>query len=196
MTPGSKHASGYRPGLTKAMQREDYERAVDLPGYTPDGETRRAARPRAAPRSRRGAVDRYDHAQRNPEGNLQDNLPDNLELVGTVKTKRGEYKILLERVRKENNPPVWLFSSETLKFVPQIYDEIDVPWLERHLPAALTETRWPATAVPVDHTPRGASPGAFSRLAIHEGSLPWFASRCQTVRRRGDASSSGGSETP
>ena len=58
-----------------------------------------------------------------------------------VKTKRGEYKILLERVQKENNPPVWLFSSETLKLVPQIYDEIDVPWLEKHLPAAMTETR-------------------------------------------------------
>jgi len=59
--------------------------------------------------------------------------------VGTVKTKRGEYKILLERVQKENNPPVWLFSSETLKLVPQIYEDIDIPWIERHLPAALTE---------------------------------------------------------
>ncbi len=97
--------------------------------------------------------------------------------MGTVKTKKGEYKILLERVQKENNPPVWLFSSETLKLVPQIYEEIDVPWLERHLPAAMTETRFAGQPLYRWIIPLLVhSPGACSRLALHE------AARCPGAR--------------
>jgi MscS family membrane protein len=51
----------------------------------------------------------------------------------------GEYNILLERIQKGNNPPIWLFSSETLKLVPRIYEETDVPWMKQHLPAYLSE---------------------------------------------------------
>ena len=123
------------------MQREDYERAVD---YLDTRQTGKRAEQLAFELNyilNEGMSTVTTALSTKPEGNLQDNLPDNRELVGTVKTKRGEYKILLERVQKENNPPVWLFSSETLKLVPQIYEEIDIPWLERHLPAALTETR-------------------------------------------------------
>jgi MscS family membrane protein len=138
---GRSTPQGTVVGFLKAMQREDYERAVDFL------DTRQTGK-----RAEQLALELHyilneamstvtTTLSTKPEGNLQDNLPDNRELVGTVKTKRGEYKILLELVQKENNPPVWLFSSETLRLVPQIYEEIDIPWLERHLPAALTETR-------------------------------------------------------
>jgi MscS family membrane protein len=129
-------------GFLKAMQREDHERTVD---YLDTRQTGKRAEQLARELSyilNEGMSTVTTALSIKPEGNLiQDNLPDNRELVGTVKTKKGEYKILLERVQKENNPPIWLFSSETLKFVPQIYEEIDIPWLERHLPAAMTETR-------------------------------------------------------
>jgi MscS family membrane protein len=128
-------------GFLKAMQREDYERAVDFL------DTRQTGK-----RAQQLAVElNYILDQTmsvasttlssKPEGNLQDGLPVNRESVYVVKTKRGEYKILLERVQKENNPPIWLFSSETLKSVPQIYEEIDIPWLEQKLPTILTENR-------------------------------------------------------
>ena len=61
-----------------------------------------------------------------PEGNLDDNLPPSKERVGTVKTSSGSLDILLERVERGNNPPIWLFSAETLKNVPEIYKELDV----------------------------------------------------------------------
>ena len=138
---GRSTPQGTVVGFLKAMQREDYERAVD---YLDTRQTGKRAEQLALELNyilNEGMSTITTALSIKPEGNLQDNLPDNRELVGTVKTKRGEYKILLERVQKENNPPVWLFSSETLKLVPQIYEEIDIPWLERHLPAAMTETR-------------------------------------------------------
>ena len=138
---GRSTPQGTVVGFLKAMQREDYERAVD---YLDTRQTGKRAEQLAIELNHilnEGLSTATTALSIKPEGNLQDNLPDNRELVGTVKTKRGEYKILLERVQKENNPPVWLFSSETLKLVPQIYEEIDVPWLEQHLPAAMTETR-------------------------------------------------------
>jgi MscS family membrane protein len=76
-----------------------------------------------------------------PEGNPQVNVPANRQIVCIIKTQRGEYKILLERDQKGNKPPIWLFSSETLKSVPQIYEETDVPWMKQHLPAYLSETQ-------------------------------------------------------
>jgi MscS family membrane protein len=138
---GRSTPQGTVVGFLKAMQREDYERAVD---YLDTRQTGKRAEQLALELNHilNEAMSTVTTALSNkPEGNLQDNMPDNRELVGTVKTKRGEYRILLERVHKENNPPIWLFSSETLKLVPQIYEEIDIPWLERHLPAAMTETR-------------------------------------------------------
>ncbi len=138
---GRSTPQGTVVGFLKAMQREDYERAVD---YLDTRQTGKRAEQLALELYyilNEGISTITTALSIKPEGNLQDNLPDNRELVGTVKTKRGEYKILLERVQKENNPPVWHFSSETLKFVPQIYEDIDIPWLERHLPAAMSEYR-------------------------------------------------------
>lgn len=126
-------------GFLKAMQREDYERAADFLDTRQTGKRAEQLARELKYILDQGLLNIKTTLSSKPEGNLQDNLPDNRELVGTVKTKRGEYKILLERVQKENNPPVWLFSSETLKLVPQIYEDIDTPWIERHLPAALTE---------------------------------------------------------
>ena len=138
---GRSTPQGTVVGFLKAMQRQDYERTVD---YLDTRQTGKRAEQLAFELNyilNEGMSTVTTTLSIKPEGNLQDNLPDNRELVGTVRTKRGEYRILLERVQKENNPPVWLFSSETLKLVPQIYEEIDIPWLERHLPAAMTETR-------------------------------------------------------
>ncbi len=138
---GRSTPQGTVVGFLKAVQREDYERAAD---YLDTRQTGKRAEQLALELNyilNEGMATVTTALSIKPEGNLQDNLPDNRELVGTVKTKRGEYKILLERVQKENNPPVWLFASETLKLVPQIYEDLDVPWLERKLPSAVTETR-------------------------------------------------------
>ncbi len=128
-------------GFLKAMERKDDERAVD---YLNTGQTGKRARQLALELQQildEGLRVSVTALSSKPEGNLQDGLSVNREMVGIVKTNKGDHRILLERIQKENNAPVWLFSAETLKRVPQIYEEIDIPWLEWHLPALLTETR-------------------------------------------------------
>jgi MscS family membrane protein len=75
-----------------------------------------------------------------PEGFLDDNLPPTKERVGTVKTPSGSLDILLERIERGNNPPIWLFSAETLKGVPEIYKELDVRTIDTYLPKFLVNT--------------------------------------------------------
>ena len=75
-----------------------------------------------------------------PEGNLDDSLPPSRERVGTVKTPSGSLDILLERVERGNGPPLWLFSAETLKNVPETYKELDVRTIEPYLPKLLVNT--------------------------------------------------------
>ncbi len=128
-------------GFLKAMQREDYDRALD---YLNTRQTGKRAHELAVELNHilnEGLSTFTTSLSSKPEGDLQDGLPIHRELVGVVRTKKGEHKVLLERIQKENNPPVWLFSSETLKIVPQIYEEIDIPWIEQYLPATLTEKR-------------------------------------------------------
>ena len=129
-------------GFLKAMQREDYEQAVD---YLHTRQTGKRAQELAIKLSHilnEGLSTVPTALSSKPEGNVQDELPIHRELVGAVKTAKGEYRVLLERIQKENAPPVWLFSSETLKLVPEIYEEIDIPWLERHLPDTFTGKRF------------------------------------------------------
>ncbi|MGZ3578827.1 MAG: mechanosensitive ion channel family protein [Syntrophales bacterium] len=138
---GRSTPQGTVVGFLKAMQKEDYVRAVD---YLDTRQTGKRARQLSLELHQvldRGLNVSATALSSKPEGKLNEGLPFQHELVGVVKTKRGEYKILLERVQKENNPLIWLFSSETLNLIPRIYEEIDVPWLERQLPEVLTETR-------------------------------------------------------
>jgi MscS family membrane protein len=138
---GRSTPQGTVVGFLRAMQREDYERTVD---YLDTRQTGKRAQQLAIELNY--ILEQTQPAapatlSSKPEGDLQDGLPANREIVYVVKTKRGETRILLERVQKENNPPIWLFSSESLKSVPQIYDEIDIPWLEKKLPPIFTENK-------------------------------------------------------
>ena len=76
-----------------------------------------------------------------PEGDPAASPKPDRQLIGTVSTETGGLDILLDRVQRGKSPPVWLFSSETLKRVPEVYAEIGPPWLESYLPTPLVENR-------------------------------------------------------
>jgi len=138
---GRSTPQGTFVGFLKAMEKGNEDRAVD---YLDTYQTGKRAQQLAQELQKildQGVSVSETSLSSKPEGNINDGLPVNSEVVGIVKTSKGDFKILLERVRKENNPPIWLFSSETLKLIPQIYEELDITWLERHLPAVLTDTR-------------------------------------------------------
>ena len=72
-----------------------------------------------------------------PEGDLDDKLPSSKERVGTVRIPSGSVDVLLERVQRGKNPPLWLFSAETLKNVPEAYKALDVRTVDAYLPEFL-----------------------------------------------------------
>ena len=73
-----------------------------------------------------------------PEGALSNPLKPNVDLIGTVASANGPLDVLVERVNR-NGSKIWLFSASTLEAIPDVYDEIDVVNLDRHLPRPLTK---------------------------------------------------------
>jgi MscS family membrane protein len=75
-----------------------------------------------------------------PEGSLEDNLPPAKERVGTIDTPSGSVDILLERTRRGDGPPIWLFPSETLVKIPGIYEDLDDSPKNTYVPRILVDT--------------------------------------------------------
>ncbi len=73
------------------------------------------------------------------EGRLDDNLPPSKELVGTIETESDSLDVLLERVQRGTDPPIWLFASETLAKVPEVYTDLDTLSPDRFFPRFMTE---------------------------------------------------------
>jgi MscS family membrane protein len=71
-----------------------------------------------------------------PEGNLNDNLPPTRELAGTIATNGGPLAVILERVHR-GTQQIWLFSPDTLKEIPAVYDEFNSTWLSERIPHVL-----------------------------------------------------------
>ncbi len=95
-----------------------------------------------------------------PEGSLANPLQPDIELIGTVPSSNGDVDIELERVDRGKNGSLWLFSRNTLKVIPGLYQEVDTEEVANVLPSFLTETRF-------------ANVPLFELLAIFVG-LPLF----------------------
>ena len=76
-----------------------------------------------------------------PEGSIPDPLKPDEDLVGTISTAKGDLDILVERVDRGKLGKTWLFSRQTLKEIPAVFPEIDMPTVEKILPAFLVERR-------------------------------------------------------
>jgi MscS family membrane protein len=79
---------------------------------------------------------------RKPEGNEEDGLSPSRERIGVVKTGSGSHEIFLDRTQRGKDPPIWLFSADTLRWVPRIHGTLDVGWIERHISGTFLETRF------------------------------------------------------
>ncbi len=73
-----------------------------------------------------------------PEGEQDERFGKGRELVGTISTKSGKFDVLLARVQRGAEPPVWLFAPETLREVSAAYEEYEPSLVERFLPDYLT----------------------------------------------------------
>src|SRR5512135_1262692 len=88
----------------------------------------------------RGFSGRLGFLSNKPEGSLDDNFPPSQERVGTVETPSGSFDVLLERVQPKKGPPIWLFSAETLREVPEYYQEVGTGTIETYMPKFLVTT--------------------------------------------------------
>lgn len=139
---GRESPRGTVLGFIKAAGAENYERAAQ---YLDARKNPRAAEELAMQLTvildRRLSAADIDLLSAKPEGNLDDDLPPNLDRVGEVRGSRGPVEILLERVQRGGDPPIWLVSAKTLGAVSALYDEIRPFWFERHMPKEVREFR-------------------------------------------------------
>jgi MscS family membrane protein len=76
-----------------------------------------------------------------PEGSLPFLTRPDEDLVGTINSNGGKVDILVEKVTRGKNSPVWLFSTKTLDNIPDLFAEIDAVSVENYLPRFLTQIR-------------------------------------------------------
>ena len=88
-----------------------------------------------------------------PEGNVEDNLEDDRDLLGTIPSASGDVDILVDRVQRRKQRPIWMFSYESLQAVPRLYNEVEPVWFEQYVPEWLRTKRW--FSVPLYHWIRG-----------------------------------------
>ena len=128
-------------GFLKLAERGDYSRAVeylDMPASADAAE--RVRQLQTVLNS--GLSSEIQSLSTAPEGDLEDGLPPNRERVATIDLDNGRLDVVLRRVQKTAQPPVWLISSETLQHVPGAYAQIDVLGVARFVPGPLRETRF------------------------------------------------------
>jgi len=104
-----------------------------------------------------------------PEGSLSDALKPEQELLGTISSNNGNIEVIIEQINRGKAGSLWLFSSQTLASIPDLYEEIDVASVENILPAFLVNTRF--VGIPV-----------FEWLALCVG-MPLFFLLCALLNR-------------
>ena len=78
---------------------------------------------------------------RKPEGDPTDGLEATQDRVGTVGTSSGKLEILLERVNRNGQDPIWLFAAETLALVPGAAEETSPVNFEKYIPQPLIQIK-------------------------------------------------------
>ena len=130
---GRSTPHGTLEGFLKAADHDDYEGAAQ---YL-DSKLRPQQKQELARQLKlvmdRGLSVNLDTLSRDTEGNTQEGkLPITRELVGVAKVGSKSLDILLDHIQRGKNPPIWLFSAETLVGVPEMAEEIQPLWVERH----------------------------------------------------------------
>ena len=82
-----------------------------------------------------------DLASRDPQGKLDDGLPPDQERVSSALGFNEKISILLIRQEDEEGRKLWYFSRASLGRVPEIYDSLTFPGLEKKIPEMLVANR-------------------------------------------------------
>jgi len=83
-----------------------------------------------------------DFVSNNPLGRLDDGLPPNQEQIGGIRGVSEDFPISLIRIENEQGQQLWYISRKTLGKVPETYDTLQYPALEKSFPKVLVEHRF------------------------------------------------------
>jgi MscS family membrane protein len=138
---GRSSPHGCVVGFLLAAQKHDYARAAQyLDTKKPPEQAEKLAQQLQSVLDK-GLTGNLDNLSRESTGNATDTLQASQELVGTVKTNQGSLDIVVERVQRRGEPPIWLFSPETLAQIPRVSEELSGPSFEEKFPRWMVETR-------------------------------------------------------
>jgi MscS family membrane protein len=111
-------------GFIKAVGKEDYDEASGYLDTKQKGDlAQKLAKELKTILDKEGSID-IKNLSRRPEGDSASSTP-NRYVAGVVTSSSGKVEIWLDRVKRGDDAPIWLFSRETLKQIPDLYDEID-----------------------------------------------------------------------
>ena len=157
-------------GFIKSVDKEDYERAIEyLDTKQPPKRAQQLAEQLQVILNW-GLADKFPKLSNKAEGDLEDGLKPNKERIGTVKTSTGAYDITLERVQRGTDPHVWLFSSETLRHLPEVHRDFEYDRIEHYVPKFLKDTK--TFQLPVVEMDSHCPPDSVS-LVHHVGNHSW-----------------------
>ncbi len=88
-----------------------------------------------------GLSSSINNLSRDPLGNVTDDLRVTREKVGIAETPNGNLEIFLDRVKRPQSATVWLFSSETLARVPDVYARLGKHDISQMFPAWLVHSK-------------------------------------------------------
>jgi MscS family membrane protein len=128
-------------GFMRAAQRQDFARAAAYLDTPLQG-----ARAEDLARQFYAVIDRglaadLDRLSRSPKGNLQDDLPETRDRIGVIDTRFGKRDVLIDRIERPNQLPVWLFASDTLALVPVMAEQRGSFDPEAYIPRPLVENK-------------------------------------------------------
>lgn len=132
-------------GFLKAAEQRNYELAaafLQLPRRKPSARDETTARELEAILNHH-YFSSLDQISRDPEGNSMDGLPPDRESIGKARTLGGRtLEVELVRMSDPQVGRIWLFSSETLREVPDFYERMPFTALQKNLPDWLNRTEF------------------------------------------------------
>ena len=132
---------GTARGFLKAVRNRDYKQAAEFLNL--DDLPNRTETPTELARKLKIILHQklwfdIEKINNTSAGSKNDNLPQNQELLGVIRTDHATYNIILQRVLK-NNLQVWQISSQTVRKIPDIYEKLDHGVLIKIMPPILLE---------------------------------------------------------
>src|ERR1700676_3789731 len=135
---GRETPSGTVLGFLQAAQARNYKAPGDFPQMAPP---RRQSQGVDLAEKLKYLIDRsfvggLRRLSTRPEGKPAYGTP-NDQTIGIFSYGDGEVPVVLVRVGDPNSGKIWLFSSETLSKVPELYDNVHAHRVEKKLPQSL-----------------------------------------------------------